>query len=113
MVTLEIATPSDLPDIVEIYNSTVLSRMVTADLDPVSVESRRPWFDAHNEHRRPLWVVRENGSVNAWVSLSDFYGRPAYNATAEVSIYLSEGCRDADSGNNFSRKSSKDLRNSV
>jgi len=28
-----------------------------------------------------------------WVSYSDFYGRPAYGATAEVSIYLHESRR--------------------
>lgn len=90
---LELATLNDLPQIVAIYNSTIAGRMVTADLAPVSVESRRPWFDAHNAERRPLWVVREQGVVIAWVSLSDFYGRPAYNGTAEVSIYLAESCR--------------------
>lgn len=28
-----------------------------------------------------------------WVSLQNFYGRPAYNATAEISIYLQEAAR--------------------
>jgi len=32
-----VARPTDLPQIVAIYNSTVASRMVTADLDPVPV----------------------------------------------------------------------------
>jgi len=35
-----IATISDLPSIVEIYNATIPSRMVTADLDAVTVASR-------------------------------------------------------------------------
>jgi len=34
------AIRSDLPQIVEIYNSTIPSRIVTADTEPVSVESR-------------------------------------------------------------------------
>ncbi len=29
----------------------------------------------------------------AWLSFSDFYGRPAYPRTAEVSIYLDESAR--------------------
>jgi len=41
------ATEADLPAIVEIYNSTIPGRMVTADLEPVTVESRRAWFQAH------------------------------------------------------------------
>ncbi|MGF6848058.1 L-amino acid N-acyltransferase YncA [Chitinophaga sp. W3I9] len=47
------ATEADLPRIVEIYNTTIASRMVTADTSPVTVESRLPWFHAHNNTRRP------------------------------------------------------------
>ncbi|SAL39447.1 acetyltransferase [Caballeronia sordidicola] len=83
----------DLPGIVAIYNSTVPSRLVTADLEPVTVESRLAWFHAHGPKARPLWVVEEYGAVVAWLSFSDFYGRPAYLRTAEVSIYLHESTR--------------------
>jgi phosphinothricin acetyltransferase len=87
------ATLDDLPGIVAIYNSTVPSRLVTADLEPVTVESRLAWFHAHGPRARPLWVVEENGTVLAWLSFSDFYGRPAYQRSAEVSIYLAESAR--------------------
>jgi L-amino acid N-acyltransferase YncA len=87
------ATLDDLPGIVAIYNSTVPSRLVTADLEPVTVESRLAWFHAHGPQARPLWVVEENGTVVAWLSFSDFYGRPAYLRSAEVSIYLAESAR--------------------
>ncbi|SFB88754.1 phosphinothricin acetyltransferase [Cupriavidus sp. OV038] len=87
--TLRLAMPADLPGIVEIYNSTVPSRMVTADTEPVSVASRQAWFDAHQPERRPLWVCEDaEGRMAGWLSYSDFYGRPAYGATAELSIYL-------------------------
>ncbi|GJG98308.1 GNAT family N-acetyltransferase [Cupriavidus pauculus] len=92
--TVRLATRDDLPGIVEIYNSTVASRMVTADTEPVSVASREAWFEAHRPERRPLWVCDSaDGRMAGWVSFSDFYGRPAYGATAEVSIYLHEGFR--------------------
>ncbi|MDR5831201.1 GNAT family N-acetyltransferase [Caballeronia sp. LP006] len=87
------ATLDDLPAIVAIYNSTVASRLITADLDPVPVESRLAWFHAHGPDKRPLWVVEEGGEVIAWLSFSDFYGRPAYARTVEVSIYLDERAR--------------------
>ncbi|WP_174365524.1 GNAT family N-acetyltransferase [uncultured Caballeronia sp.] len=87
------AVLDDLPGIVAIYNSTVPSRLVTADLEPVTVESRLAWFHAHGPKARPLWVVEENGAIVAWLSFSDFYGRPAYLRTAEVSIYLHEKTR--------------------
>lgn len=90
---IEDARLEDLPAIVEIYNSTVAGRIVTADLEPVTVDSRRKWFEEHSPDHRPLWVLKDEGRVVAWFSFSSFYGRPAYNATVEISIYLSPDYR--------------------
>ncbi len=87
------ATEADLPRIVEIYNTTIAGRMVTADTSPVTVESRQAWFHAHDSIRRPLWMIYNNGSNVGWMSFQSFYGRPAYNGTVEVSIYLDETAR--------------------
>ena len=87
------ARPGDLPQVVAIYNATVASRQVTADLQPVSLASRESWFRAHDADHRPLWVLELAGAVVAWLSLSDFYGRPAYDATAEVSVYVDTSVR--------------------
>jgi phosphinothricin acetyltransferase len=92
-LTFRDATMDDLPRIVEIYNSTIAGRMVTADTEPVTVESRVKWFNAHEPVHRPLWMVTAGGENVGWVSFQSFYGRPAYNATAEVSIYLDEKAR--------------------
>ena len=91
--THRLARADDLPAIVAIYNSTVASRVVTADTEPVSVASRQRWFDDHVPERRPLWVVEEEGAVIGWLSYSNFYGRPAYSGTAELSIYLHQAHR--------------------
>ena len=88
------ATLNDLPKIVEIYNSTISSRMVTADTEPITVESRIKWFSEHTSDKRPLWVVEnQNKNIIGWISFQNFYGRPAYNSTAEISIYLDSGQR--------------------
>ncbi|MBC9784803.1 N-acetyltransferase family protein [Heliobacterium chlorum] len=84
---------SDLPAIIEIYNSTVPGRMVTADTEPVSVESRLQWFHEHGPHKHPLWVVEKEETIAGWLSFQPFYGRPAYSATAELSIYIDERYR--------------------
>jgi len=88
------AVQKDLESIVEIYNSTIPTRMVTADTETVSVESRQQWFNEHTADKRPLWVVEnENSEIIGWVSFQNFYGRPAYDATSEISIYLHESAR--------------------
>lgn len=91
----------DLPEIVAIYNSTVASREVTADTEPISVESRHAWFADHTPEFRPLWVVEDKGMVIGWMSYSNFYGRPAYSGTAELSIYIHEAARGKGLGRYF------------
>ncbi|MGE4514782.1 MAG: N-acetyltransferase family protein, partial [Chryseobacterium sp.] len=88
------ASFEDLPKIVEIYNSTIPSRMVTADTENVSIESKIQWFNEHNPESRPLWIIEDiQKNVLGWVSFSSFYGRPAYNGTVEISIYMDESSR--------------------
>ncbi|OBZ10038.1 MULTISPECIES: GNAT family N-acetyltransferase [Bacillales] len=89
---------SDLERIVDIYNSTIASRMVTADLEPATALSKRKWFDEHSADFRPLWVLRIEGEIAAWFSFQSFYGRPAYNTTAEISIYIAEEYRSRGLG---------------
>lgn len=96
--TLRNARPVDLPAIVAIYNSTIASRQVTADLQPVTVAERQAWFDAHSGNR-PLYVVENDArQVVAWGSFSDYYPRAAYRICAEISIYLDPQYRGAGLG---------------
>jgi phosphinothricin acetyltransferase len=92
---------ADLPAIVDIYNSTIPSRLVTADTELVTVESRLKWFYDHSSGKRPLLVVKINENTEeliGWVSFKDFYGRPAYQHTAELSIYLNASQRNKGLG---------------
>ena len=87
-MTIRDATIEDLPAIVAIYNAAIPGRMATADLEPVTVEARLAWFAEHAPNLRPLWVLENAGVVRGWVSFQSFYGRPAYHATAELSVYV-------------------------
>jgi L-amino acid N-acyltransferase YncA len=87
---MRLATERDLPRIVEIYNSTIPTRLSTADTEEVSVESRIEWFRKHTPHKRPILIHEVKGSVAAWISFESFYGRPAYAQTAEISVYIAE-----------------------
>lgn len=88
---IRLATPADLPGIVDIYNASIAGRQATADLAPVTVDSKQAWFDKYTPERRPMWVAEttEEGDLLGWLGLSDFYSeKPAYHATAEVSLYV-------------------------
>ncbi len=86
------ATAADLPAIVAIYNQVIDLHTVTADLAPVTVADRRDWFAAFDDHH-PLWVATNSaGQVVGWVGLEPFYGRAAYQATAEIAIYFDRAC---------------------
>lgn len=82
------AMPQDLPRIVEIYNESIPGRLATADVEPVAVEQRRAWFERHTPERRPLWVSEDERGIAGWLSFESFYGRPAYDATVELSVYV-------------------------
>jgi L-amino acid N-acyltransferase YncA len=88
-LVLRDAREADLARIVAIYNEAVPGRRATADTEPIAVASRTAWFHEHTPARRPLWVAEREGVVVGWLSFQDFYGRPAYGATAEVSVYVS------------------------
>lgn len=101
------ATVADLPAIVTIYNSIVAGRMVTADLEPVTVESRRAWFDAHANPARPLWVLSDSAAgdqVCAWASFDTFYPRAAYDGTVMIALYIAESHRGRGLGRELARE---------
>ena len=83
------AIEADWPAVIDIYNQSIPAGRSTADTIPVSVADRLEWFRKFDPLRRPLWVAEIDGVVVAWIGLTSFYaGRPAYNATAEVSTYI-------------------------
>jgi phosphinothricin acetyltransferase len=87
------ATEADLPRIVDIYNFAVATRKCSCDLDPTTVEARRPGFLEHTADHRPFWVAEDSASpgLGAIGYLGFFHfmnERPGYFITADVAIYL-------------------------
>ncbi|TDQ56649.1 phosphinothricin acetyltransferase [Mesocricetibacter intestinalis] len=90
------ATEQDYASILDIYNQAIPCRRITADLTPVTPQSRRRWFDFHlSDDKYPLWVINEEkneiqrpADILGWGSFSPFYPREAFDNTAEISIYL-------------------------
>lgn len=87
------ATDADLPRIVEIYNAAVATRTCSCDLDPITVDARRPSFLAHTPDHRPLWVAEDADApalgVVGYLGFFHFMNeRPGYFMTADLAIYL-------------------------
>src|SRR5216110_481615 len=87
------ALESDLPIVIDIYNATVPTRMVTAELEPTTVEARLPWFREHSSDQHPFWVVESDGRVIGWLDFKNFLPRCAYRGTAEISVYVDDRFR--------------------
>lgn len=87
------ARVSDLPAIIKIYNAAIMTRISTAQLEPVTLTARRNWLKEHSSDRHPFWVLEVEGHVAGWLTLKPFLPRAAYRNTAEVSVYVDEKFR--------------------
>ncbi len=82
------ATVADIEIITAIYNDSIQEGHLTGDLEPVSIENRRTWYQEHDERYCILVKVVE-GSVVGYVTLSPYRkGRWAFDGTCEISYYL-------------------------
>lgn len=82
------ATAEDLPRLTEIYNHYVLHTPITFDIEPFTLEQRRPWFDQHalaGRHR--LFVAEQDGTVIGYSSSHQFRVKRAYDSTVETTVY--------------------------
>ncbi len=79
----------DLPALVEIYNHYIQHTAITFDLEPYTVETRRPWFSHYQARGRHRIIVMElGGGVIGYASTSQFRTKAAYDPSVETSVYL-------------------------
>lgn len=108
------AVPADLPRLLEIYNHYVEATHVTFDIDPLSIEARRVWFDGFDErgpHR--LLVSESDGRVSGYASSGTFRRKPAYARSVETSIYLDPDSRGSGTGSELYSRLLKELEEHV
>ena len=82
------ALRSDLPAILAVYNASIPLHVATADLEPQGMDARERWWDERDHAARPVLVAERGGGVVGWGAFTDFKSRPAYQPTAEISIYV-------------------------
>lgn len=91
------AVREDLPFLLDIYNESVLHSVATFDLVPQTLTERAVWFEQFGDPF-PIIVAELNGQVAGYCCLTPFRSKPAYNQTAEISIYLDRRFRGAGIG---------------
>ncbi len=87
-VSVRYARGEDLPRLTEIYNHYILTTAITFDIEPVSVEERRAWFEqfaATGPHR--LLVAEQGGVVLGYAGTHQFRTKRAYDTTVETTVY--------------------------
>jgi len=88
-VNIRIAKWKDIESLAEIYNQAVGLGQKTADLKPVTVNSRRQWFENHKPAKYPILVAECNNIVIGYATISAYRpGRQALRFTAEISCYV-------------------------
>lgn len=100
-LTIRRADDDDAPAIVDIFNEAIATRVAVAYLRAVTVAERRPWFDEHRVARHPLYVACDSGEIVGWFSIGIFENRPAYDATAEVSLYVARASQGGGVGHHL------------
>ena len=89
MVALRPGAASDLPALVAIYDHYVEKTAITFDIEPFSVETRRPWFEQFAASGRYRLIVAEHqGEAIGYACSMRFRNKPAYDPSVETSIYL-------------------------
>jgi phosphinothricin acetyltransferase len=81
--------PEDLAPLVEVYNHYIRETVITFDLEPITVEDRRDWFESFGTtgpHR--LFVAEHEGRFAGYAYSGTFRPRRAYDKTVEATIYL-------------------------
>lgn len=101
MLTIRKAEIKDLAAITEIYNHAILHTTATFDTAPRTLEEQRDWFEKHGD-KYPVLVALEDKKIIGWAAMSAYSDRCAYAATAEGSLYISEGQRGKGIGRKLS-----------
>jgi phosphinothricin acetyltransferase len=103
MLQIRLATAADLAAINDIYNHYVPISTTTYDIQPMSLDARRQWFetrdpihpvtvacDADDESSSPpASSLQPTASpIVGWGSLHTFRNKPGYRLTVENSVYV-------------------------
>ena len=88
-VTVRHASEQDLAQLNDIYNRYVIETHFTFDIEPMTLDARRAWFEHYDTTGRHRVVVGlSDSSVVGYACSSRWRPKPAYETSVETSIYV-------------------------
>ena len=85
------AAAADLQAINSIYNSYIVDRPTSFDIEPWTMEERIAWFAKYRPPSRYELVVLElGGEVTGFASSGPFRSKAAYDSSVETTVVLDE-----------------------
>lgn len=92
VVMIRKAVVEDLHYIKEIYNDAVRNSTATFDITEKGDDFFKTMFDEHSG-KRIFYVYEKDNKAVAYVTLSKFSHRDAYDTTVELSVYVNKDYR--------------------
>ena len=83
------AAPADWPAILELYNHYVAGSTCTFDVEPFTLEARRPWFEQFRAGGRYRLLVAEEATLLGYAGSLPFRLKRAYETSIETTVYVS------------------------
>lgn len=91
-IRIRVAEPSDVPELRNIYAPYVTDTAISFEYEVPTEEEFQTRLE-HTLERYPFLVAEENGTILGYANTKTFIARPAYDWSAEVTIYLQQDCR--------------------
>lgn len=96
-VAIRQATAADVERIRAIFNEGIEDRIATLDLEPKSAAEMAAWWSAHDGRYEVVVAEREHEIVG-WAALNPYSHRCAYDAVADLSVYVARAVRGTGVG---------------
>jgi L-amino acid N-acyltransferase len=88
MITIRPAVEKDLPQILEIYNHSIIHTTSIYSYKPHTLEMRKKWFDEKKAAGHPVLVAERDNKVVGFIAYGPFRAWPAYKYTVEHSVHI-------------------------
>ena len=96
------------PQILAIFNESILNSAAMWDYEPRTMASMEAWFDAKERGGFPvLGVIDDDEKLLAFGTYGPFRVWPAYKYTIEHSLYVEQGARGRGLGRHVLTRSSQ------